>query len=93
MSRSFTQLLEAREERQLQRFLLRLEKQHLLVLDEFGYVPFTKAGAELLFEVLSRAYKRQGIILTTNLPFENWTVFTPAPRNVPPGHPGGCETS
>jgi DNA replication protein DnaC len=68
-----TQLLEAREERQLQRFLLRLEKQHLLVLDEFGYVPFTKAGAELLFEILSRAYERQSLILTTNLPFENWT--------------------
>jgi len=68
-----TQLLEAREERQLQRFLARVEKQHLLVLDEFGYVPFTKAGAELLFEVVSRAYERQSLIVTTNLPFENWT--------------------
>ena len=68
-----TQLLEAREERQLQRLLARLEKQHLLVLDEFGYVPFTKAGAELLFEVASRAYERQSLIVTTNLPFENWT--------------------
>jgi len=68
-----TQLLEAREERQLQRFLTRLEKHHLLVLDEFGYVPFTKAGAELLFEVASRAYERQSLIVTTNLPFENWT--------------------
>ena len=68
-----TQLLEAREERQLHRFLQRLEKQHLLALDEFGYVPFTKAGAELLFEVISRAYERQSLLLTTNLPFENWT--------------------
>ena len=68
-----TQLLEAREDRQLQRFLARLEKQHLLVLDEFGYVPFTKAGAELLFEVTSRAYERQSLIVTTNLPFEQWT--------------------
>ncbi len=68
-----TQLLEAREERQLQRFLARVEKQHLLVLDEFGYVPFTKAGAELLFEVVSRAYERQSLIVTTNLPFESWT--------------------
>jgi DNA replication protein DnaC len=68
-----TQLLEAREERQLERFLKRLEQQQLLILDEFGYVPFSKAGAELLFEVVSRAYERTSIILTTNLPFEHWT--------------------
>ena len=68
-----TQLLEAREDRQLERLLKRLEKLHLLILDEFGYVPFSKAGAELLFEVMSRAYERQSIVLTTNLPFENWT--------------------
>ncbi len=67
-----TQLLEAREERQLQRFIGRLEKLHLLILGEFGYVPFSKAGAELLFDLISRAYERQSIILTTNLPFENW---------------------
>jgi DNA replication protein DnaC len=68
-----TQLLEAREDRQLERFLRRLQRQHLLILDEFGYVPFSKAGAELLFEVVSRAYERTSLILTTNLPFENWT--------------------
>jgi DNA replication protein DnaC len=68
-----TQLLESREDRQLERFLKRLEKQHLIILDEFGYVPFSKAGAELLFEVVSRAYERTSLILTTNLPFENWT--------------------
>jgi DNA replication protein DnaC len=68
-----TQLLEAREERQLQRLLARLEKHHLLVLDELGYVPFTKAGAELLFDVISRAYERQSLLITTNLPFEHWT--------------------
>ena len=44
-----------------------------LRLDEFGYIPFTKAGAELLFEVISRAYERQSLIVTTNLPFEQWT--------------------
>lgn len=68
-----TQLLEAREDRQLERMLKRIEKLHLLILDEFGYVPFSKAGGELLFEVVGRAYERQSIILTTNLPFENWT--------------------
>ena len=68
-----TQLLEAREDRKLDRLLARLGKLHLLILDEFGYVPFSKAGAELLFEVVSRAYERQSIIMTTNLPFEQWT--------------------
>jgi DNA replication protein DnaC len=68
-----TQLLEAREDKQLQRLLRRVEDSHLLILDEFGYVPFSKAGAELLFEVASRAYERQSLILTTNLPFEQWT--------------------
>lgn len=67
-----TALLEAREERQLERMLKHLQRQDLLVLDELGYVPFSKAGAELLFEVVSRAYERTSLILTTNLPFENW---------------------
>lgn len=44
----------------------------MLILDELGYVPFSKMGAELLFEVVSRAYERQSLIITTNLPFENW---------------------
>ncbi len=68
-----TQLLEAREDRKLDKLLIRLGKLHLLILDEFGYVPFSKAGAELLFEVVSRAYERQSIVMTTNLPFEQWT--------------------
>lgn len=68
-----TQLLEAREDRQLQRLLKRLDEYHLLILDEFGYVPFSKTGAELLFEVVSRAYERTSLIVTTNLPFEQWT--------------------
>ena len=67
------QLLEAQQNRQLERLLKRIEKLHLLVLDEFGYVPFSKSGAELLFEVASRAYERQSLIITTNLPFEAWT--------------------
>jgi len=67
-----TQLLEAREEKQLQRIINQLSKHDLLILDELGYVPFSKMGAELLFEVVSRAYERQSLIITTNLPFENW---------------------
>jgi len=67
-----TQLLEAREDRRLERLVKQLGRQDLLILDELGYVPFTKAGAELLFEVVSRAYERQSLIVTTNLPFEQW---------------------
>ncbi len=67
-----TQLMEKREDRQLERFQKQLEKHDLLILDELGYVPFTKAGAELLFEVISRAYERKCLIITTNLPFPQW---------------------
>jgi len=67
-----TQLLESREDRRLERLLKQLNRQDLLILDELGYVPFTKAGAELLFEVVSRAYERQSLVVTTNLPFEQW---------------------
>lgn len=68
-----TQLLERREERQLDRFFKQLDRLDLLVLDELGYVPFSKPGAELLFEVISRAYERTSLIVTSNLPFESWT--------------------
>ncbi len=53
------------------KFHRQLARQHLIVLDELGYVPFTKAGAELLFEVVSKAYERTSLLVTTNLPFEN----------------------
>ena len=65
--------MEQREERQLQRLHKHLERLELIVLDELGDVPFSKAGAERFFEVLSRAYERTGLIVTTNLPFENCT--------------------
>jgi DNA replication protein DnaC len=67
-----TQLLERREERALERMQRQLERADLLVLDELGYVPFSKSGGELLFEVVSRAYERTSLIVTTNLPFESW---------------------
>lgn len=68
-----TTLREAEEDRQLARLRGQLAKLDLLVLDEFGYVPASKAGAELLFDVIATAYERTSVILTTNLPFENWT--------------------
>lgn len=68
-----TQLMEAREERDLMRWKKQLAKFDLLILDELGYVPSSKLGSELLFDVISTAYERLSLIVTTNLPFENWT--------------------
>jgi DNA replication protein DnaC len=68
-----TQLLEQRENRTLQRLYKQLQRQDVLILDELGYVPFSKAGAELLFDVVGRAYEQTSLIVTTNLPFEQWT--------------------
>jgi DNA replication protein DnaC len=68
-----TTLIEARDERTFLRLKSQLAKLDLLVLDELGYVPATKVGAELLFDVISTAYERTSMIVTTNLPFESWT--------------------
>ena len=68
-----THMLEMREQRDLKRFFAQVGKHDLIILDELGYVPFSKAGAELLFEIFSRAYERLSLIVTTNLPFEQWT--------------------
>jgi DNA replication protein DnaC len=67
-----TQRMEAREERQLGQLRSRLAKLDLLILDELGYVPASKAGAELLFDVIGTAYERTSVVVTTNLPFEQW---------------------
>ena len=45
----------------------------LLILDELGYVPFTAVGSELLFEVFSQRYERGATLVTSNLPFDEWT--------------------
>ena len=66
-------MLEARDDKQLLKFRAQLAKLDLVVLDELGYVPASKAGAELLFDVISTAYERHSLTVTTNLPFENWT--------------------
>ena len=68
-----TQLVECREERKLQRLHKQLQRIDLLLIDEMGYVPFTKTAAELLFEIISRAYEHHSVMLTTNLGFEQWT--------------------
>ena len=68
-----TALVECREERQMQRLQKQLQRLYLLVLDELGYVPFSKAGSELLFEVINRACEQHSLMVTSNLPFEQWT--------------------
>lgn len=57
----------------IERFLLKLKKLDLLILDELGYVPFSKNGAELLFRVISERYEVGSIVITTNLHFSKWT--------------------
>jgi DNA replication protein DnaC len=66
-------MTEARTERSLGRLRASLQKLDLLVLDELGFVPLPAAGAELLFDVIADRYEKGSIILTTNLPFEEWT--------------------
>jgi len=67
-----TALIEARNELSFLRLKAQLAKLDLLVLDELGYVPASKVGAELLFDVISTAYERTSLIVTSNLPFESW---------------------
>jgi len=56
------------------------KKENVLILDELGYVPASKIGSELLFDVISSAYECQSLIVTTNLPFENWTEVLSSER-------------
>jgi DNA replication protein DnaC len=67
------QLMEARDEKRLMRLQAQLAAHKLLIVDELGYVPLSPTGAELLFEVFSQRYERGSIIVTSNLPFEEWT--------------------
>jgi DNA replication protein DnaC len=67
-----TQLEEAQKQYQLDRCLAKLDKIDLLVCDELGYLSFSRAGAELLFQVFAERYERGSILITTNLPFGEW---------------------
>ena len=84
------ELIEARDDKRLLRLQRQLTGYKLLIIDELGYVPLSPTGAELLFEVISQRYERGSIIVTSNLPFDEWTgVFGRAlnRRAARPPHP------
>lgn len=67
------ELIEARDEKRLLRFQKHLLRQDLLIVDERGFVPLSKTGAEMLFELFSQRYERGSTLVTSNLPFAEWT--------------------
>ena len=68
-----SELIEARDEKKLLRFQKQIASYELLIVDELGFVPLSKTGAELLFEMLSQRYERGSTMVTSNLPFQEWT--------------------
>ena len=83
------ELMEARDEKRLLRLQKQLAKYHLLIIDELGFVPLSKTGAELLFEVFSQRYERGSILVTSNLPFDAGDIRlgTPDRGFAGPPHP------
>lgn len=74
------ELIEARDDRSLSRVVARYARYDLLALDEMAYVPLLAAEAELLFQVLDERSELSALIITTNLPFGEWTKMFPEPR-------------
>ena len=74
------ELVEAKQNNQVRRLMARWQKYELIALDEVGYVPLADIGAEFLFQVISERAERAAIIVTTNLPFSEWTTVFPNPR-------------
>ena len=67
------ELMEARDERRLLRLQKQMVSHKLLIIDELGFVPLSKTGAELLFELISQRYERGSTLITSNLLFDEWT--------------------
>ena len=67
------ELMEAKDEKRLPRYQKQMAIHELLIVDELGFVPLSKSGAELLFEVFSQRYERTSTMVTSNLPFSEWT--------------------
>jgi DNA replication protein DnaC len=68
-----SEMMEARDERRLLRLQKQMVTYQLLIIDELGFVPLSKTGAELLFELISQRYERGATLITSNLPFDEWT--------------------
>lgn len=68
-------LVKAKEIHQMDRFMSKLLKNDLIILDEWGYLPLHQEGARLLFEVISKCYEQKSIIITTNIEFSHWKNF------------------
>ena len=73
-------MIEARDERHLLNLQRQLSLLNLLIIDELGFVPVSRTGAELLLEVFSQRYERGSILVTTNLPFDEWTEVSGSDR-------------
>jgi DNA replication protein DnaC len=67
-------LLVAQNDLRLSRFMAQFAKHEVMVLDEFGFIPFTASGAQLLFQFCSALYERVALIVTTNLRFADWNT-------------------
>ena len=67
-----TQLEEAQKRYQLDRVLAQIDRLDLLICDELGYLSFSRAGAELLFQVFADRYERRSLLVTSNLAFSEW---------------------
>jgi DNA replication protein len=74
------ELVEAKHQLQLRRVLARWSRYELIAIDEVGYVPLAEVGAEFLFQVIAERAERAAVILTTNLPFSEWTQVIPNAR-------------
>jgi DNA replication protein DnaC len=74
------ELVEAKEQLQLRRVLARWARYDLIAIDEVGYVPLAEIGAEFLFQVIAERAEQAAVILTTNLPFSEWTQVIPNAR-------------
>lgn len=74
------ELIEARDEKRLLRYQKQMATYELLIVDELGFVPLSKTGAELLFEVFSQRYERGSTMVTSNLPFQEWTEILGSER-------------
>jgi DNA replication protein DnaC len=74
------ELVEAKQQLQLRRVLARWDRYDLIAIDEVGYVPMADLGAEFLFQVIAERAEKAAVIITTNLPFSEWTQVIPNAR-------------